>query len=99
MAIPHEILKLIERFEQNREAYHSDPYNETQLRREFVDPFFEALGWDVDNKQGYAEAKTDQEKIVLQRQIDSNDHQIDQLVYDLYELTEDEITIIEETTK
>ncbi|MGA3084637.1 MAG: hypothetical protein ABSE95_07560 [Thermodesulfobacteriota bacterium] len=55
MTIPHEILRLIERFEQNREAYHSDPYNETQLRREFVDPFFEALGWDVDNKQGYAE--------------------------------------------
>ena len=31
-------------------------YNETQLRREFLDPFFEALGWDVYNRKGYAEA-------------------------------------------
>ena len=34
----------------------SQSYNETQLRREFLDPFFEALGWDITNKQGYAEA-------------------------------------------
>jgi len=43
-------------------------------------------------------AKTDQEKTVLQRQIDKTDQQIDQLVYDLYELTEEEIKIVEETT-
>ena len=46
-----------------------------------------------------AEAKTDQERTVLQRQIDTTDHQIDQLVYDLYGLTEEEIKIIEEATK
>lgn len=51
--LPPVISELINRFEQNHQAYHSDPYNETQLRREFVDPFFEALGWDVNNKQGY----------------------------------------------
>ena len=28
----------------------STAYNETQLRREFVDPFFTMLGWDVDNE-------------------------------------------------
>ncbi len=56
MAAPQVIHDLIERFERNRDAYHSGRYNETQLRREFVDPFFEALGWDVDNRQGYAEA-------------------------------------------
>ena len=43
-------------------------------------------------------AKTDQEKTVLQRQIDTTDHQIDQLVYELYELTEEEIKLVEETT-
>ncbi len=53
------IIELIERFDQNHQAYHSDPYNETQLRREFLDPFFEALGWDINNKQGYAEAYKD----------------------------------------
>ncbi len=57
--LPNTILELIERFDQNHQAYHSDPYNETQLRREFLDPFFEALDWDVNNKQGYAEAYKD----------------------------------------
>jgi predicted type IV restriction endonuclease len=45
-----QIAALVERFERNIEAYHSPAYNETQLRREFIDPFFEALGWDVANK-------------------------------------------------
>lgn len=40
----------------HRDAYHAPGYNETQLRREFLDPFFEALGWDVDNKQNFHEA-------------------------------------------
>lgn len=44
---PPIVATLIERFERNREAYKSQGYNETQLRREFLDPFFEALGWDV----------------------------------------------------
>ncbi|MGC2063966.1 MAG: hypothetical protein WA610_13400 [Thermodesulfovibrionales bacterium] len=59
MSPPKEITDLIERFERNRESYLSGQYNETQLRREFLDPFFSALGWDVDNKQGYAEAYKD----------------------------------------
>ena len=42
--IPAVIATLIDRFEQNRESYKSQGYNETQLRREFLDPFFEALG-------------------------------------------------------
>ncbi|MGB7625008.1 MAG: type I restriction endonuclease, partial [Terriglobia bacterium] len=59
MPAPSQVIKLVERFDQNREAYLSPHYNETQLRREFLDPFFEALGWDVDNKKGYAEAYKD----------------------------------------
>ena len=54
-----QISDLIERFERNIEAYRSPAYNETQLRREFIDPFFEALGWDVANKAGYAEQYKD----------------------------------------
>jgi len=56
---PPEIATLIERFERNRDAYLSGDYNEAQLRREFIDPFFAALGWDVENKQGFAEAYKD----------------------------------------
>jgi type I restriction-modification system DNA methylase subunit len=59
MSIPKSVLDLIERFRTNRESYLSPHYNETQLRREFVDPFFEALGWDVANKSGFAEAYKD----------------------------------------
>jgi hypothetical protein len=42
-----------------------------------------------------AAAKTPHDKTVLQTQIDATDRQIDQLVYDLYGLTEEEIRIVE----
>jgi len=48
------VVELIEPFERNAKALHSQQYNETQLRREFIDPFFEELGWDVTNKAGNA---------------------------------------------
>ena len=54
MTPPPEVLDLVERFERNRDAYHSGRYNETQVRHEFIDPLFIALGWDVNNDQGYA---------------------------------------------
>jgi len=59
MPAPDEIIALVNRFQQHSESYRSPTYNETQLRREFVDPFFKALGWDIDNEQGYAEAYKD----------------------------------------
>jgi type I restriction-modification system DNA methylase subunit len=55
MPAPVPILSLIERFEFHRQAYILGNYNETQLRREFVDKFFSALGWDVDNNKGFSE--------------------------------------------
>jgi predicted type IV restriction endonuclease len=59
LAAPKEIMELVERFEANKESYKSGNYNETQVRREFVDPLFKALGWDIDNEQGFAEAYKD----------------------------------------
>ena len=59
MAPPALIADLVERFARHRDAYRSGRYNETQLRREFIDPFFKALGWDIDNERGYAEAYKD----------------------------------------
>jgi len=59
MSTPKEILRLIDQFERHLDSYKSVQYNETQLRREFLDPFFKALGWDVDNTQGLAEAYKD----------------------------------------
>lgn len=59
MTVPNAIYSLIERYERQREAYRSGQYKETRIRVEFVDPFFKALGWDVHNEQGYAEAYKD----------------------------------------
>ena len=56
---PPQVLDLIQRFDRNREGYRSPHYNETQLRREFLDPLFKSLGWDIDNEQGYAKAYKD----------------------------------------
>ncbi|MDI6754514.1 MAG: N-6 DNA methylase, partial [Thermodesulfobacteriota bacterium] len=53
------VSSLMDRFQRNSEAYRSPAYNETQLRIEFIDPFFEALGWDINNKAGYAEQYKD----------------------------------------
>ncbi|MDD4127942.1 MAG: Eco57I restriction-modification methylase domain-containing protein, partial [Methanomicrobium sp.] len=55
MPAPIEIIELVERFNQYNSKYTSPSYNETQVRREFIDPFFKALGWDVDNNRGYDE--------------------------------------------
>jgi len=55
---PTLLQELIEQFKRNIVVY-KQSYNETMLRREFIDPFFEVLGWDVTNKAGYAEAYKD----------------------------------------
>jgi hypothetical protein len=43
-------------------------------------------------------AKNPNDKSRLEREIEATDHQIDQLVYELYELTEEEVKIVEEAT-
>lgn len=50
------IASLVDRFGEQVEIYKHSNYNETQTRRDFIDPFFKALGWDIDNNAGYAES-------------------------------------------
>ncbi len=45
------IKELVEKFEEYISTYKHTDYNETQTRIEFINPFWEALGWDVDNQQ------------------------------------------------
>lgn len=59
MSMPKDVSRLIEKFDQHLESYRSGKYNEAQLRNEFLNPFFKALGWDMDNDQGLAEAYKD----------------------------------------
>ncbi|MBI3502747.1 MAG: N-6 DNA methylase [Bacteroidetes bacterium] len=50
------IEKLVERFREHRNDYHLADYNEAKTRQDFINPFFKALGWDVDNEEGHSEA-------------------------------------------
>lgn len=52
---PSIIHELVAKFAEHQEHYKRGDYNETQLRRDFLDPFFVAMGWDLDNSKGYAE--------------------------------------------
>lgn len=44
----------MDKFDRNKEAYKKSSYKEEQIKQEFINPFFKALGWDVDNEQGAA---------------------------------------------
>lgn len=83
MPAPEPIPGLVDRFETHLEAYRSGRYNETQIRRDFLDPFYEAL------------ARTPAEQTALARQIATMDWQMDRLVYELYGLTDEEVKIVE----
>lgn len=50
------IAELVERFREHVDEYKSGGYNEHQTRIDYINPFFKALGWDMDNEQGLAEA-------------------------------------------
>ena len=55
MSVPQTVLDLIQRFEDNQQSYRTAQFNEAQAREELINPFFEALGWDMRNTQGYSE--------------------------------------------
>jgi hypothetical protein len=59
MPAPAKVIELRDRFHQHASDYRGPAYNEARLRQEFVNPLFKALGWDMDNEQGYAEAYKD----------------------------------------
>lgn len=42
-------------------------------------------------------ARTEHDKILLQRQIDTTDQQIDQVAYDLYGVTQEEVQTVDDS--
>jgi len=58
MAPPTVILDLVEHFARHATVYKGS-LNETEVRVQFIDPFFQALGWDIHNKLHYAETYKD----------------------------------------
>ncbi len=50
------VKELVDRFATNKLEYKKTESGETAARREFIDPLFKALGWDIDNKNGLTES-------------------------------------------
>ncbi len=48
------VAELVDRFRRQRDLYTRADYKEEWIRQEFISPFFEALGWDMANRQGLA---------------------------------------------
>lgn len=72
-----EIERLVERFEDHKLDYKQAGYNETQTRRDFIDPFFKALGWDIDNTTSASEAYRDvihEDKVRIENKLKSPDY-------------------------
>ena len=59
MTAPPKIVKLVELFGRDLDIYKRAGYKEAHVRIDFIDPFFEALGWDVRNVQGQREHSKD----------------------------------------
>jgi hypothetical protein len=63
------IKQLIEKYESDREFYLTNKYNETLLRSDFLDPFFELLGWDIKNNAG---KPTNEREVILEEALKEN---------------------------
>ncbi len=46
---PDAVKRLADRFDQDRKVFLSPDYKEEQLRAEFLNPFYESLGWDMES--------------------------------------------------
>ena len=52
MTAPQSVMQLVRKFGEQSETYTTGVSRETDVRIEFIDPLFRALGWDVDNAKG-----------------------------------------------
>lgn len=71
------IEKLVERYSEHRKEYHLPEYNEQKARQDFINPFFKALGWDIDNEKGDSEAYREviyEDKVVVRGKAKAPDY-------------------------
>jgi predicted type IV restriction endonuclease len=61
MPVPAEISQLVKLLERNYDQYRAPAFTEAAVRHQPIDPFFIALGWDVNNAQGLATQPHDPE--------------------------------------
>lgn len=63
------IQDLIKKYKADRDHYLTNKYNETLLRSDFLDPFFELLGWDIKNNSGKS---TNEREVILEEALKEN---------------------------
>ena len=59
MSAPAKIIQLVNQFKENYNQYKLSSFNEENLKIEFLNPFFEELGWDIQNKKGFSQQYKD----------------------------------------
>ena len=79
-----ELSRLVASFGQRLAELKYPTYVEAQLRDDFLNPFFRALGWDMENRAGLIQSH---------REVEIESRAGD--VYELYGLTEEEIKLVE----
>ena len=67
--LQEKISTLISKYEHDRDFYRSAGFNETLLRSDFLDPFFEILGWDIKNMSG---KRTNEREVLLEEPLKTN---------------------------
>lgn len=63
------IKQLTEKYKIDRDYFLTSKYNETLLRSDFLDPFFELLGWDIKNNTG---KPTNEREVILEEALKAN---------------------------
>ena len=63
------IKDLVNKYYSNQDNYVNPKYNETLLRSDFLDPFFELLGWDIKNASG---KPTNEREVILEESLKAN---------------------------
>lgn len=125
-----QVSKLVNDFKANESKHLSPDYSEADVRKDFIDKFFDALllapnyrevkfyveakkpfrnlnninkinslvTQIIETKKTLYASKTESQKEYLEMKCSSLDKQIDEYVYELYGLTEEEIDIVEKSS-
>lgn len=60
------IVALVNKFSSNKDGHLKPSYNETLLRNDFLNPLFEAFGWDIHNKTSRS---TNEREVILEENL------------------------------
>jgi hypothetical protein len=63
------IEQLVIKYQSNRDYHLTNKYNETLLRSDFLDSFFELIGWDIKNNAG---KPTNKREVILEETLKAN---------------------------